>query len=346
MTTEGISADHRTAPQVSIIMAAKDEESYIESCLDSILQQTYTNWELIVVNDHSVDRTPEILKSYAAKDNRIKVFDSDRPLLIPTLQKAYAKSKGELINRMDADDRMPDYKLKVLVEEWKKHGIGTIIAGGTQHFVDKGTVGEGFRKYDQWLNYVARNNLHYEEIYKECVIPSHCWIIHRSDFDRVGAFDPEIYPEDYDLCFRFYKHKLKVVGIPQILHYWRDHSIRISRTWDCYKDNRYFDLKIKNFYDLDRDINRPLAIWGAGSNGKDLVKLVLQHENDIIWVCDNYKKIGKSIYGVNMNHFEYITQLNKPQILVAVASPNDRKQIRTHFEEWGKNPVVDFWFFS
>ena len=71
-------------PLVSIVMAAKDTAPYIEECLDSILNQTYENWELIAVNDHSSDATPEILRAYAEKDVRIRFLNSDRPKLIPT----------------------------------------------------------------------------------------------------------------------------------------------------------------------------------------------------------------------------------------------------------------------
>ena len=53
------------SPLVSIIMAVKDTEPYLPDCLDSILSQTYHNWELIAVNDHSTDRSPEILNDYA-----------------------------------------------------------------------------------------------------------------------------------------------------------------------------------------------------------------------------------------------------------------------------------------
>ncbi len=332
-------------PLISIVMAAKDTEPYIESCLDSIISQTYTNWELLVANDHSTDRTPQILREYATQDPRIRVFDSDRPRLIPTLQVAYAQARGTLINRMDSDDRMPHDKLEVLVRAWLPHGPGTIIAGGTEHFVDEGEVGGGFRRYEQWLNEVARSNTHYQQIYQECVIPSHCWIIHKEDFDRVGAFDPIVYPEDYDLCFRFYRAGLKVVGIDKILHYWRDRSNRISRTWEEYEDNRYFDLKLRYFYELDRDNNRPLVVWGAGKHGKDLVKGLLDNESAIHWVCDNEQKIGKDIYGVRMHHFDSIEEILSPQILIVVTSPDDREVINKQLAAWGKQPVEDYWFF-
>ena len=333
-------------PLVSIIMAVKDTAEYLPACLDSIMEQTYPHWELIAVNDHSTDATPAILAAYAQKDERIKVYHSKEPRLIPTLQEGYRHATGELINRMDSDDKMPFDKLETLVNEWQKYGKKTIIAGGTKHFVDEGEVGGGFIRYEQWLNEVAKKGIHYQEIYKECVIPSHCWIIHRDDFEAADGFNPIVYPEDYDLCFRFYRNKLRAVGIDKILHYWRDRSNRISRTWDEYKDNRYFDLKLRYFYELDRDASRPLVIWGAGRNGKDLMKSILKKETDNVhWVCESMDKIGKDIYGLKMMSVETIQALDNPQILIAVASPTDQKDIRNQLLEMGKMPVTDFWFF-
>lgn len=327
-------------------MAVKDTAPYLHDCIDSILNQTYQNWELIAVNDHSSDETPEILDTYAEKDPRVRVFHSDHPRLIPTLQIGHAQCRGELINRMDSDDKMPDYKLEVLVNEWQKHGKGHVIAGGTQHFVDEGEVGGGFLRYEQWLNDVAKNSRHTEEIYKECVIPSHSWIIHRDDFNAVDAFNPIVYPEDYDLCFRFYQKKLEIIGIDYVLHYWRDRSNRISRTWDEYKDNRYFDLKVKYFYEIDRDFSRPLVLWGAGRNGKDMAKLLLQKEQNFRWVCDSPNKVGKDVYGIIMEHFDAIPTIANPQIMIVVSSPDGKKEILQQLLNWGKEPVTDYWFFA
>ena len=98
------------------------------------MNQTYQNWELLAVNDHSTDETPQILADYAQKDKRVRYLDSDQPKLIPTLQVGYAQVRGTLINRMDSDDKMPHDKLEVLVTEWLKYGKGNVIAGGTEHF--------------------------------------------------------------------------------------------------------------------------------------------------------------------------------------------------------------------
>jgi len=333
-------------PLVSIIMAVKDTAPYLHDCINSIIAQTYQNWELIAVNDHSTDATPEILDAFAKADSRIRIFHSDVPKLIPTLQRGYREVRGTLINRMDSDDKMPDYKIQVLVDEWHKYGKGHVIAGGTEHFVDEGEVGDGFLRYERWLNEVARTSTHYQQIYKECVIPSHCWLLHKEDLDAVGAFDPIVYPEDYDLCFRMYRHGLKIIGIDYILHHWRDRSNRISRTWDEYKDNRYFDLKMRFFYDIDRDYERPLVLWGAGRNGKDMAK-ILQSYNDIFhWVSNNEKQIGKDIYDVRMQSYTDIPSIENPQIMIVVSSPDGKKEILELLQSWDKKAVADYWFFT
>lgn len=332
-------------PLISIIMAVKDTGPYLAECLDSILLQTYENWELVAVNDHSSDDSWERLIDYAQRDKRIRIFQCTGQRLNSALKEGYINCRGTLINRMDSDDRMPLDKLEAMLNVWMLHGKGVVVAGGVEHFVQKGSVGQGFKRYDQWLNQVVKTSTHYQQIYKECVIPSHCWLIHKEDFSAVGAFDPDVYPEDYDLCFRFYRKGYKIIGINKILHYWRDRADRISRTWEEYRDNRYFDLKLQYFFEIDRDLSRPLVVWGAGRNGKDFVMALKKYEKEVHWVCDNDRKIGKAIFDFQIHHFSSIKRLNRPQIIVVIAGPSAQFEIECHFIEWDKKPIEDFWFF-
>lgn len=328
-------------------MAAKDTAPYISACIESVIAQTYPHWELIVINDHSTDGTDAIVQSFADQDHRIQLIQSKGQRLIPALQTGYPHAKGMLINRMDSDDKMPPYKLEVMVDAWLKKGRGWIVAGGTEHFVDEGEVGGGFRRYEQWLNEVARTHTHWQNIYRECVIPSHCWMVHREDFEQAGGFNSDIYPEDYDLCFRFYAQGFQVHGLDKVLHYWRDRSNRISRTWEEYEDNRYYDLKFGNFLKLDRDEERPLVLWGAGRNGKDLAKLLQETEVAFQWICDNPKKVGLDIYGVRMEAPQALNVLkaDRPQIIVAVASPDGLQEIEQNLAEIGFRFAEDYWCF-
>ena len=330
-------------------MPVKDTAKYLPACLDSILSQTYTNWELIAVDDGSSDNSFSILQEYEKKDQRIIALQNPEPSLLKALRYGYAHSKGELIHRMDSDDKMPDYKLEEMYAVYSSAPVSShpiVVTGGTEYFSDEGPVGDGFKRYDKWLCEVAEQNAHAVEVYKECVIPSNCWLVHRKDFDKIKGFEPSVFPEDYDLCFRFIESGMTVIGIPQVLHHWRDRSDRISRNWTVYKDNRFFELKINYFFRMNREENRPLVLWGAGKNGKDLAKLILEKEQNIHWICDNDKKIGKDIYDTRLHHFELLDELDSPQIIIAVASPGGQKEIIQALEKRGKVKGVDYWFFA
>lgn len=326
-------------------MPAKNAGVFLAECLESILHQTFQNWELLAVNDHSNDNTPDILKSYSQKDARISVYEADKPNLIPALQKGYSHSSGELITRMDADDKMPEHKLELMVSKWQEVGLGHVISGKTEHFRVDQPLGDGFKKYDAWLAKLVDHDLHYQEIYQECVIPSNGWLVHRDDFNKASGFEPFTFPEDYDLCFRFYEAGLKVMGLDAIVHHWRDHSDRISRNKEEYKDNRFFDLKVRYFLKLDRNPDRDLLLWGAGRNGKDLAKILVSQGVNFQWVCNNQNKIGRDIYGVRLQPTEAIMNIESPQVMLAIASPNERLDVKRQLEKWGMAAGSDYWFF-
>lgn len=330
--------------KVSIILPVKDTEKYLAECIDSILNQSYSDWELLAVNDNSSDNCLSILQEYSKQDDRIIALNNPQPSLLNALRYGYSKSTGSLIHRMDSDDIMPLNKLKLMVKYHQS--IGGVITGGTEYFKDDGEVGDGFKRYDAWLMDVARKNSHKAEMYKECVIPSNCWLVHRNDFDKIGGFTPETFPEDYDLCFRFIEGGLRITGIPEVLHHWRDRSDRISRNWDVYKDNRFFQLKVLYFQKITRDTARPLVLWGAGKNGKDLAQLIKKQNNEFHWVCDNENKIGKDIYGIRLEHYNIIQEIVNPQIIIAVASPSGQEEIMIELKKLNLIKGVDYWFFA
>ena len=92
-------------PDISVIMSVYNGEAYLAEAVESIINQTFKNWELIVINDCSTDSTAEILSSFALKDKRIKVYTNEVNLKLPSsLNKAISLSNGKYVARMDADD--------------------------------------------------------------------------------------------------------------------------------------------------------------------------------------------------------------------------------------------------
>ena len=306
-------------------MPVKNAMPFLTDCLLSIQNQTEKNWELIAVDDGSTDESFSILEKFSKKEARINVYKNNGKGITPALKLGYEKSNGHYITRMDADDLMPSQKLEKLKKAIE--GKSGVVSTGLVEYFPKNEIKDGFKKYEVWLNKLTKTHSNFSEIYKECVIPSPCWMMQRNDFEKIGAFNSETYPEDYDLCFRMYQNEMQVIGVNEILHQWRDYPTRTSRTDPNYADNRFLDLKIKYFFKIDRDNSRPLIIWGAGTKGKLVAKKLIEKREKFSWVAENPKKQGKEIYGKRIESKEVINSLENPQMIVLVAGENNQNEI-------------------
>lgn len=331
-------------PLISILIPFKNTEAFLPECLDSIINQTYSNWELIIVDDGSTDKSTTIVENYAQKDKRIKLLTNTGNGIIEALRHAYNNSKGQLITRMDSDDIMTLNKLEVLGNLLLEKGEGHIAIGQVRYFSKTG-VGAGYKSYETWLNMLTKTGSNYSEIYKECVIPSPCWMLHRDDLNKIDAFNPNTYPEDYDLVFRCYEYDIECIPCNKVIHYWRDYSSRTSRTHEHYAENHFLDLKLHYFLKLNYDGSRPLAIWGAGNKGKTVAKKLIAKEIPFYWICDNPKKIGKDIYGKTLLNFDYLNELDNPQSIITVANSKAQIEIRQYMSNHGMNAMRDYFFF-
>ena len=334
----------KTEQLVSIVTPFRNTEMFLDEMLNSVLNQTYQNWELLIVDDNSTDGSFDLVDSYAQKDARIKLIKNPESGIITALRLAYSLSNGDYVTRMDSDDLMTSNKLANMVSDLEKSGSGYIALGKVKYFSANG-IGEGFRNYENWLNALTSTGSNYEDLYKECVIASPCWMVYREDFEKCDAFNPNQYPEDYDLVFRFFENDLKCIPSSETLHHWRDYSTRASRTDKNYADNTFMDLKLKYFLKLHRINEKPLVVWGAGAKGKTIAKVLTGLGVDFHWVCDNPKKIGKEIYGKKMLAFQVIDELENAQNIITVASPKAQVYIKQFFEKRGKKSLIDYFFF-
>lgn len=329
---------------ISILIPFKNTAIYLTECLQSVINQTETNWEVIAIDDGSTDQSHEIVSRFASSDERIQLYKNNNQGLIPALKLAYAKSSGNFITRMDSDDIMAKTKLKVMREQLISYGKGHIATGMVKYFSEQG-ISPGFLEYENWLNALTQNGNNYSEIYKECVIASPCWMVYRSDFETSGGFNSDLYPEDYDLVFRFYKYGLKCLPSSELLHHWRDYSWRTSRTHDNYTHDKLLHLKLRYFLELDYSKDKTLVVWGAGRKGKLTAKYLIDQGIDFVWICDNPKKIGKHIYNQELQAFAELKHIKTPQSIITVANKDAQKEIREHLISWQHISMVDYFFF-
>jgi glycosyltransferase involved in cell wall biosynthesis len=307
-------------------MPVKNTAPFLSECLDSICSQTYSNWELLAVNDFSSDNSREILAFYAQNDSRIKLIENREHGIVPALQMAYEQSKGRFITRMDSDDINEPSKYETMLLQLKKSGTGHIAMGKVKYFSEEG-VKDGFMKYEQWLNRLIETGNCFDEIYKECPIPSPCWMLYKEDLAMMGGICTSLIPEDYDLAFRIYQNGLKCLPASQVLLNWRDRPQRTSRTHSDYTNEKMLLLKCHYFLEIDFDVNKNVILWGAGNRGKFIANYLVKHKVSFTWVCNNEKKIGHDIYGVVLEPINKLKRIEDLQIIVSVANSEEQESI-------------------
>ena len=329
---------------ISILIPVKNAAPFLSECFVSILGQTEREWEAIFVDDHSTDESFAILQAVSKRFPQIKVYSSDGQGIIPALRLAFKQSSGEMITRMDADDVMPRNKLELLKNHLSSLGQGYVATGKVQYF-SQDELGDGYIRYQNWLNDLAENNNHYQDLYKECVVPSAGFMIYRNDLEKIGAFDHAIYPEDYDLVFRFYQYGLKISALKEVIHHWRDHANRTSRNIDIYSGH-FFALKLPYFLALDYDANKQLLLVGAGKKGKLLAQKLIHRKIPFQWLTNNPKKIGIDIYGKTLlSEKEISLSPQEHQVIIVISSPDDVREMNKYLGASNMMKGVDcFWF--
>lgn len=136
---------HGELPLIYVVMSCYNREKYVVEAIESILNQTYTNFEFIIIDDCSTDNTFEIVKEYAKKDNRILALKNDKNYCyVHSLNKGIEIAKGKYIARMDDDDISLPERFEKQVEFLEKNE--DIIALGT--FIE--IFSDDMKKYNLW----------------------------------------------------------------------------------------------------------------------------------------------------------------------------------------------------
>jgi glycosyltransferase involved in cell wall biosynthesis len=141
------------SPMVSILITSYNREKYIADAIESVLASTYTDYELIVVDDGSKDKTVSIARSYAEKDKRVKVYVNEKNLGdYPNRNQAAAYATGKYIKYIDADDMIYPWGLEVIVNFMEKYpeagyGLDSIEQDPSRIFPIMLTPQEAYRRH-------------------------------------------------------------------------------------------------------------------------------------------------------------------------------------------------------
>lgn len=199
-------------PKISVVMSVYNGEQHLRESIESILSQTFTDFEFVIVNDGSTDNSPEIIKSY--DDARTRIINNEENIgLTKSLNNAIKQARGEYIARQDADDISLPNRLELQLEYLEGHPEVALLGTGIYVISEDGETVEKRIMHPNPKKSLLKGNrfIHGSVMFRKSVI------------DEFGAYNETLkYSQDYELWLRMSK-KYDVRNLTALLYKLRMH---------------------------------------------------------------------------------------------------------------------------
>ena len=249
---------------VSVIMPAFNAEKYISESIESVIAQTYTNWELIIVDDGSTDNTAKIVKVFSSADNRIKYFYQSNQQMGKARNTGLQNSNGKLIAFLDSDDIWVSNKLEIQVDFLKNKEVDLVFSDG---YVFRDSIENVEYEY-KTINGEVYGNHAQHALMMQNFIPIPSVLTYKSAIVKVDGFNENIEIHnvaDYQLWLKMLIGGFKFYGIPEKLFYYRKHNSQSTHT------DPYSFEAVLNMYEnhllvpgtMKKDLNRVKLLWAG-----------------------------------------------------------------------------------
>lgn len=194
---------------VSIIVPCYNQAQYLPDALDSVLAQTYTSWECIIVDDGSPNDTSYTALKYCEKDKRFKYLYKENGGLSSARNSGIKEASGDLILPLDADDRIHKNYLQLAINAFTQNPTLDLVYCKAAYFGEK--TGEWILEHYTYEKLLMHNSIFCSAIFK------------REAFIKVNGYNENLKSgwEDWDLWLRMLNQESQVLRLPEILFYYR-----------------------------------------------------------------------------------------------------------------------------
>ncbi|OCB70584.1 hypothetical protein B0A79_13565 [Flavobacterium piscis] len=231
------------SPLVSIIIPTFNREKLIKETLESVASQTYANWECVIVDDGSTDKTVTVVKEFIKNDNRFTFYALEHKGVSYARNHALSKILGEFIQFLDSDDLLHKNKisesLKALAKEELNHKI---VISNFMMFRDT------LQNMEPPFCKLTPNVFTFEKVLYDWDfqfnIPIHCGLFHKSNFVNF-QFQSELgAKEDWIMWLKIFKNNPEVIFIDLPLAYYRYHDKNMTKDFVHMKSNFFYSFSI------------------------------------------------------------------------------------------------------
>jgi glycosyltransferase involved in cell wall biosynthesis len=337
-------AEGTTPPAVSVVMPVRDAEATIDEALASVLGQTLRDLEVVVVDDGSTDRTPALLDTWAARDDRVRPSRGPARGIVAALNDGLAAARAPLVARMDADDVALPGRLEAQVA-YLAARPDVAVAGCLVECFPRHALTAGMRHYEAWLNSVVEPEDVARELFVESPMPHPGVMFRRDAVLAAGGYRDGPFPEDYDLWLRLHAEGRRLGKVREVLLRWRDGGRRLSRTDTRYSPDSFRRLKALHLDAFLRG-RREVQLCGAGPDAKAWGRVLGEAGIRVLRYFDvDRRKIGGRIGGkAPVLDWREAGRHRDVPMLCAVGVKGVRPDIRRDLAAFGFVEGTDFVF--
>ena len=334
-------------PQLSVLMPCYNAAQTVTEALESLAQQSFTDFEVISIDDGSTDETLQILQAWSERDGRFCCFSQPHGGIIAALNAGMDSCRAPLVARMDADDHCHPQRFEKQVAYLEAHPQIAVLGCQVAGFPPQ-AVREGFRIYISWQNALLSDADIRREMFVESPLSHPSVVFRREWLERVGGYQEHGWAEDYDLWLRLYLAEARFAKLPEILLEWRESPLRLTRIDSRYSVENFLRAKATYLMRgplLNRDA---VFIWGAGMMGRRLGKQLGRLGVPLAAFIDiDPKKIGRTRRGLPVlstnQLMDWWGRFSSPVLLAAVGARGARQLIRQQLTGMGLREGIDWW---
>jgi len=330
---------------VSIVLPVKNARTSLPRAVASIRAQTWSDWELIVVDDGSTDGSCEWLEELAKEEARLRLRASPGRGLVVALNAGLAAAEGDWIARMDADDEMrPERLARQVAALTADPDLG--LVGCRVDFGGDRTGAAGYAAHVDWLNTV----LTAEEVrlarFVESPFAHPSVMFRRGLVARHGGYREGDFPEDYELWLRWLEAGVRMAKVPEALLVWHDSPERASRCDPRYAPDAFYRVKAGYLAGELARSGQGRAVWiaGAGRPTRKRAALLEVHGVEIAGYVDiDPRKIGGRVDGRPVVGPADLPPSERAVVLSYVANRGGRDKVRRMLVAQSRREGCDFW---
>ena len=323
---------------ISVTLPCYNCADTLSAALNSLLTQTFDDFEIVAVDDGSADATAAVLRRYAARDERVRPIFQEHQGVVSAANAALRAAEGRYLARMDADDAALPERLAVqaaLLDGRPELGL----VGCRVRFGGCRKSCAGYAHYVDWTNTLLDHEAISLYRFVEFPVPNPSIMFRREVLEEHGFYRDGPFPEDYDLLLRWLEGGVRMAKADAELLVWNDPPNRLSRTDERYGVDAFYAVKsayLARWLAVRNPFHPEVYVIGAGRVSRQRLRLLQEHGVHVAAYIDvDPNKIGQVIEGVPVLPRESLPPAGEAFALSYVGSRGAREDIGAFLESVG-----------